>query len=114
MVNKRLVAFSLILLSVLAIALLVNAEGSSTRTNGSNDSGNNETNECTTEQDCIDSGKCSTQLECTCSNNKCYQGYVAQNDTCSKDDDCNSGYECEGNVCVLDAEDEEENETDDD
>ncbi|HLC77942.1 MAG TPA: hypothetical protein VJH92_02365 [Candidatus Nanoarchaeia archaeon] len=88
MVNKRLVAFSLILLSVLAIALLVNAEGSSTRTNGNNDSGNNDTNQ--TNQ--------TTGMQRSCINNS----------------DCFGGSECEGNVCVLDAEDEEENETDDD
>jgi len=32
--------------------------------------------ECEIEADCIDSGKCIEGLECTCSENKCYQGFV--------------------------------------
>lgn len=32
--------------------------------------------QCSTEQDCIDSGECSAGLECTCSENKCYTGLV--------------------------------------
>lgn len=34
--------------------------------------------ECTNENDCIASGKCSSGLECTCSKGKCYAGYIAQ------------------------------------
>src|SRR3989344_307705 len=112
MVRKEVLALSVILISIVFVALAVNAAGGSTGTNENNDSGNNETNECTTEQDCISSGKCSAGLECTCaSNNKCYAGLIA---TCTKDRDCPSGQECEDGSCVLDDDDEDENETDDD
>ncbi len=33
--------------------------------------------ECKTEQDCIDSGKCSQNIECSCINNRCNTGFVA-------------------------------------
>ena len=48
---------------------------------------------CNTEQDCINSGKCSPQLECTCYRDKCYQGYVSakNNDSNDDEDDDNNG-----------------------
>jgi len=42
-------------------------------------------NECTTEQDCINIGKCNAGLECTCSNNKCFAGYVVESDTAQQE-----------------------------
>ncbi len=36
--------------------------------------------ECTTEQDCINSGKCNAGMECSCSKNKCYTGLVEDED----------------------------------
>ncbi len=48
--------------------------------------------ECNSEQDCIDIGKCDEGLECTCTENKCYSGYVDlpdddSNETDSDDED---------------------------
>src|SRR3989338_697744 len=54
--------------------------------------------------------------EYTCQNGKCLNGaclnQTQTNLTCSEDNDCGSGYECEDNLCVLDDENEN-NETDD-
>ena len=56
-----------------------------------------EERECATEQDCIDSGKCSVGLECTCYQNRCYAGLVAEEE-CATDLDCGTGG-CSGQIC---------------
>ena len=50
-------------------------------------------NECTTTQNCIDIGKCSQGVECSCYKNKCYAGYFVKPDDSDNDDD----NETEGN-----------------
>src|SRR3989344_6948731 len=88
MVRKEVLALSVILISIVFVALAVNAAGGSTGTNENNDSGNNDTNQ--TNQT------------------------TGMQRTCTKDRDCPSGQECEDGSCVLDDDDEDENETDDD
>lgn len=94
MVNRELVVSSFVLVAILAVALLVSAAGSSTGTNGG--TGNN------------DSGRDNNQ------SNQTIGGNNQTNNTCDEDSDCGIGKECEDRKCVLDDEDEEENETDDD
>ncbi|MBI2044643.1 hypothetical protein HYT23_01145 [Candidatus Pacearchaeota archaeon] len=48
-----------------------------------------------------------------CLNGACLNQTIRGNDTCTEDDDCNSGYECENGLCVLEDEDDDDNETED-
>jgi len=147
MVEKRVIAFSLILLSVLAVSMLVTAE--------------NGTYSCEEDSDCVevvDSNNCCTfscrelvnkttlgensnlteyvsgtnyyelynqsiagcscEASCTtvvnevkCVENVCKFVPLSDETSCEEDSDCDEGYECEDNICVLD---DEENETNDD
>ncbi|MFH1326818.1 MAG: hypothetical protein ABIH59_01695 [archaeon] len=62
-----------------------------------------ELKECESEQDCIDIGKCSAGLECTCSYNKCYTGYVAE---CAGEGEMCGGFVgvvcCDGEELICD------------
>ncbi len=54
---------------------------------------------------------------CICEQNpasKCLNQTIGGNNTCTEDDNCNSGYECEDGKCVLeDEDDDDDNETED-
>lgn len=60
------------------VPIPANPETTSSSGGGGGSSGSTPTiKECTTEQDCINLGKCTSGMECTCLNNKCYAGAVA-------------------------------------
>ena len=104
--------FGILLVSSLSLVLADNNNGN-----------NNQNNECTTEQDCINIGKCSVGLECTCSNNKCYPGLVREeaedddnesednNDECEVDADCDEDEKCINDECEDNDEDDGKNKT---
>jgi len=48
-------------------------------------------NPCTSEEDCLNSGECNPELECTCAGGKCHQGFVGGDDEDDDKDDDNQG-----------------------
>ena len=113
---KRVLIFSVFFIFSMFLIGFVIAEGNETNNQTQNNGTNsNQTTSCDSDNLnlCLDETNC-TDAEGFWYDDLCNkEAQQNQTTSCEEDSDCNEGYECENDICILNVEDEEENEIND-